>query len=327
MRRLVLQAMRCSGMFFLARALTGAMPRILMYHNFCGPGACDADALNTEGIRRQFEYLKKHFHVVPVLQLAEQLASGREPGKYSVALTIDDGRRNCYEYLFPMLKEYELPATFFVVSSFINGEDWIWTDKVLWLSERPTSPEGLEHSQLSATFRMLNRMRPEERNARIRHFAERAGVSIPKTAPPKYSPCSWGELREMADSGWMEIGSHTATHPIMSSITDEESWHEVDESRRQIEEGIGRKVRSFCFPNGKPGDYRQSQVRQLAEAGYACGMAAHAGLVSEASDHYALPRIGVARKSKLVEFSEYLDGVAYYRQKLGSWLRLRPHNS
>ena len=316
-----MQAMRYSGMFFLARSLTAAMPRILMYHNFGGPGASDADALNTEGIRRQFEYLRTHFHVVPLLQLAEQLASGREPGKYSVALTIDDGRRNCYEYLFPMLKEFELPATFFVVSSFINGEDWIWTDKVLWLSETPNCPEGLERGQLSATFRAMNRMRPEERNARIQHFAELAGVSIPRTAPPKYSPCSWSELREMADSGWMEIGSHTATHPILSSLTDEESRHELEESRRQIEEGIGREVSSFCFPNGMPGDYRESQVRQVAEAGYVCGMAAHSGLVSAASDRYALPRIGVATKSKLVEFSKYLDGIDYYQHRLGTWLR------
>src|SRR5271165_2135778 len=102
MKRLVLQAMRYSGMFSLARALTGGMPRILMHHNFCGLGATDADALNVEGIRRQFEYLRRHFHVVPLLQLAEQLANGQKPRKYTVALTIDDGRRNCYEFLFPV---------------------------------------------------------------------------------------------------------------------------------------------------------------------------------------------------------------------------------
>src|SRR5271166_878729 len=284
MKRFLLQAMRYSGMFFLARTMTRGMPRILMYHNFCAPGACVMDALNVESIRRQFEHLRRQFHVVPLLQLAEQLASGQKPRKYTVALTIDEGRRNCYEFLFPVLKEFQLPATFFVVSSFVNGEDWIWTDKVLWISESPNRPQELERSRLSATFRSLNRMKPEERNAQIETFAEQAGACIPKTAPAKYSACSWAELREMADSGLMEIGSHSVTHPILSSITDEESWHELTESRRQIEEGIGRKVSSFCFPNGMSGDYRQSQLRQLAEAGYVCGMAARPGFVSEKDD-------------------------------------------
>jgi len=103
-----------------------------MYHNFSGSQGTDPDALNVEGLRRQFEYLRQHFHVVPLLQLAEQVASGRELDTNLVALTIDDGRRSCYEYLFPLLVEFKFPATFFVLSSFVRGEDWIWTDKVVW---------------------------------------------------------------------------------------------------------------------------------------------------------------------------------------------------
>jgi len=205
------------------------MARIVMYHNFCGPNATDPDALNVEGIRRQFDYLSRHFQVVPLLDLAERLAAGRKLDPYTVALTIDDGRRNCYEFLFPLMKEFKFPATFFVVSSFIRGEDWIWTDKVLWLSEQSRPPDEPVPGKLDGIFRTLNRMRPEERNARIEAMArsarsldQSAGVTIPKSAPAKYSPCSWSELREMADSGLMEIGSHTVTHPILSSITDEE---------------------------------------------------------------------------------------------------------
>jgi peptidoglycan/xylan/chitin deacetylase (PgdA/CDA1 family) len=141
-------------------------------------------------------------------------------------------------------------------------------------------------------------------------------VTIPKSAPEKYSPCSWSELREMADSGLMEIGSHTVTHPILSSVTDEESFAELTRSRAQIEDGIGRSVRSFCFPNGMPGDFRPSQVRQVAEAGYDCSVIAQFGMVSNSSDRYQMPRIGMARKSSDEQIAKYLDGFAYYRQRL-----------
>jgi peptidoglycan/xylan/chitin deacetylase (PgdA/CDA1 family) len=323
MSRLALRVMRSCGVFALTRAWSAKMARILMYHNFSGPGGTDPNALNVEGIRSQFEYLRRHFRVVPVLHVAERLASGRELPANMVALTIDDGRRNGYEFLFPLLKEFELPATLFVVSSFIRGDDWIWTDKVLWLSQQPRPPQELASGQLDDAFRWLNRLRPEQRNARIEAMAKAAGVSIPQRFPPRYAPCSWSELREMADSGLLEIGSHSATHPIFSSVTDEESWEELRRSRAQIEQGMGRGVRCFCFPNGMPGDFRPSQVRQVQEAGYDCSVTAEFGMVSRGSDRYQLPRIGMARKSSPIEIAKYLDGFAYFQQRVASGLRTR----
>ena len=316
MSKLALRVLQSCGIFSLTRILSADMARIVMYHNFSGHNGTEPDALNQEGIRRQFGYLRRHFEVVPLLELADRLASGRKLDRYSVALTIDDGRRNCYEFLFPLLKEFEFPATFFVVSSFIRGEDWIWTDKVIWLSQQPKPPQNLVPGKLDGVFRSLNRIRPEERNAQIEAMAKSAGIIIPKTTPPKYSPCSWSELREMADSGLMEIGSHTATHPILSSITEEESWDELTRSRAQIEAGIGRKARSFCFPNGMPGDFRPSQVRQVEEAGYDCCVMAQFGMVGDACDRYQLPRIGMARKSTPEQIAKYLDGFAYYQQQI-----------
>jgi peptidoglycan/xylan/chitin deacetylase (PgdA/CDA1 family) len=299
------------------------MARILMYHNFSGPGGAIPGALNAEATRAQFDYLRRHYQVVPLLQIAEQLASGKGLNSHIVALTIDDGRRDFYQFMFPLLKEFKFPATFFVVSSFIRGEDWIWTDKVLWLSQQPNPPAVLTPGKLDEVFRSLNPMRPEERNAKIQAMAASAGVIIPSQPPAKYAACSWSELREMADSGLVDIGSHTVTHPILSSITDAESWQELTGSRRQIEEGMGRRAGSFCFPNGMPEDFRPTQVQQIADAGYTCSVVASFGMVDNTADRFRLHRIGMGSKSEPVEFSKFLDGVAYYQRKLGASLRRR----
>jgi len=321
MKRLALRAMRGCGVFSLARAASAKMARILMYHNFSGPGGATPGALSSEAMRAQFQYLRRHYRVVPLLQLAGQVTSGKSLDRHTVALTIDDGRRDFYEFMFPLLKEFEFPATFFVVSSFIRGEDWIWTDKVLWLSEQANRPGALKPGKLDEVFRSLNRMRPGERNAQIQTMAGSAGIAIPPQAPRKYAPCSWSELREMAESGFVELGSHTVTHPILSSITDEESWQEVSGSRGQIEEGSGRNPLAFCFPNGMPGDYRPTQVKQIADAGYACSVLASFGLVDHRADPYRLPRIGMGSKSDPLEFAKFLDGVAYYQRKIRTTLR------
>jgi len=309
-----LRILKSLGVFALTRALTAGRARILMYHNFSPSGSTDPDALSVEGVREQFVYLRRHYRVVPLRQIAEQLAGHRELDARSVALTIDDGRRNCYEFLFPLLKEFRFPATFFVASSFIRGEDWIWTDKVIWLSEQVNPPKDLIRGQLDPVFRSLNLLRPEERSARIEAMAKSAGLSIPPNPPQKYASCSWNELREMADAGLVEVGSHTATHPILSSLTDEESWDEITRSRAEIENGMGREVRAFCYPNGMPGDFRPSQVKQVEKAGYTCSVVAQFGLVQAGSDRFQLPRIAMARKTSTAEIAKFLDGFAYYQQ-------------
>jgi peptidoglycan/xylan/chitin deacetylase (PgdA/CDA1 family) len=318
MKRLTLQLLRHCGVFSVARAMSGSMARILMYHNFCVAGEVENGAIDTSLLRKQFSFLARHFGVVPLRELVERLQSGRNLGHNSVVLTIDDGRRNFYEFAFPLLKEFRFPATFFVVSSFIGAQEWIWTDKVLWLSEQAGRAPELATPSLDALFKALNRLSPTERDARIHAMAADASAQIPPKPIGKYAPCSWDQLREMVDSGLVEIGSHTKTHPILSSISDAESCRELTEARAEIEIGIHGKVTSFCFPNGGVDDYRLSQVKQIQDAGYTCAVTAIAGLVDERNDRYQLPRIGIGPETDTLAFSKTLDGVSYYQQKLAA---------
>ena len=308
-------------MFALARSMSGNLARILMYHNFSGGDEANNDAVNVGALRSQFEYLRRHFRVVPLARLVAQLNLGIPLDTNTVALTIDDGRHNCYEFLFPLLKEFEIPATFFVVSSFIRQESWIWTDKVLWLAEQANPPSELSPHRIEAFFRILNQMHPEIRDRRIESISTSMSISIPNNPPCKYAPCSWNELREMMNSGLVDIGSHTVTHPILSSLTDEESWQELTVSRAQIEEALGRKINSFCFPNGKPEDYRPSHLQQAKDAGYTSAVITRFGMPNSKANPYELPRIGVSGESDNLSFAKYLDGVEHFQTKLLGSLR------
>jgi peptidoglycan/xylan/chitin deacetylase (PgdA/CDA1 family) len=323
MKRLALEFLQGCGMFGLARAASAKMARILMYHNFCADGAGPKDYVSASVLRTQLEYLSRHFRVIPLTQLVSQIRLGQPLDNHTVVLTIDDGRRNCYQYLFPLLQEFRMPATFFVVSSFVRGESWIWTDKVHWLAERPKCPEFLAPHRIDTLFAFLNQLTPEVRDAHIEAMALAMGIRIPESAPPKYAPCSWDELCEMADSGLVEIGSHTVSHPILATLSDQGSWSELTVSRAQLEEGLGGKISAFCFPNGKPGDFRKSQVEQLKAAGYGSAVVTRYGLVTEKEDPYDLPRIGIGGRVDELIFSKYLDGAEYFQAKLEGSLGLR----
>jgi hypothetical protein len=165
-------------------------------------------------------------------------------------------------------------------------------------------------------------MRPNARNACIEGVASSMGIHIPKVPPLKYAPCSWGELREMADSGLVEIGSHTVTHPILASLTDQESWQELTVSRAQIAAGVGRQIATFCFPNGKPQDYRDIHMQQIKDAGFSSAVVTRFGMAGNGSNCYGLPRMGISGGLDALSFSKYLDGVECYQARLQTALGL-----
>jgi len=323
MKRLALEVLHRSGMFGLARVASARMARILMYHNFCADGEAISGSISVSALRSQLEYLREFFNVVPLSRLLSQMRAGVPLDSHTVVLTIDDGRRNCYQYLFPLLCEFQMPATFFVVSSFVEERSWIWTDRVLWLASRQKSARLFLPDRLDRIFTHLNRVVPEFRNAQIEALGQAVGVRIPEKPPDRFAPCTWSELREMADSGLVEIGSHTISHPILSTLSEQESWLELTESRASLERGLGGGVSAFCFPNGKTDDFLPIHVDQIKAAGYTSAVTTRPGMVTEKSDLYELPRIGICDRIDPLIFSKYLDGAEYYQSRLEGKLGLR----
>lgn len=58
------------------------------------------------------------------------------------------------------------------------------------------------------------------------------------------------ELKEISSNG-IEIGSHTVTHPDLTIISHDKAVKEITDSKNTLENIIGKKVISFCYPSGK----------------------------------------------------------------------------
>jgi peptidoglycan/xylan/chitin deacetylase (PgdA/CDA1 family) len=118
-------------------------------------------------------------------------------------------------------------------------------------------------------------------------------------------PMSWDDLGELAELGW-EIGSHTRTHPLLTSLSDNALNEELRGSREECSERIGRPVTSVAYPYG---DVDDRVVRHAQHAGYEGA----AGLEWPPTDlnRYRYPRVGVYQR----------DSWPRFRLKTGRWLR------
>ena len=106
---------------------------------------------------------------------------------------------------------------------------------------------------------------------------------------PEMRCLTWQQLSELADSGW-EIGSHTCSHPHLTTLGEAALRRELQTSRTVIEDRLGRPCRTLAYPYG---DHDERVVEATEAAGYrwACALPAQA----MASHRLRVQRVGVFR--------------------------------
>lgn len=75
---------------------------------------------------------------------------------------------------------------------------------------------------------------------------------------------TWPQIKEMSDND-MTIGSHTLDHPALTKLNDDQLKNELVNSKKILEEKIGRKVDLLAYPGG---DYNAHVIDFTKEAGY-----------------------------------------------------------
>jgi peptidoglycan/xylan/chitin deacetylase (PgdA/CDA1 family) len=100
---------------------------------------------------------------------------------------------------------------------------------------------------------------------------------------------SWDEIRSLSANGW-SIQSHGNNHVKMNGLDKDTLVKEITESKKAIEQNLGKPVDSFAFPYGL---YNKMVLGQLASVGYKLACSVHSGLMYPSSNRYRIPRIEI----------------------------------
>lgn len=271
------------GAFRLKRFLRRWQPLILMYHRIVDhpliPG------VPPSAFEEHLMYLKRHFRVVPMKQLATEIREQRTK-PYSVALTFDDGHSDFYENAWPALKRFELPASVYVTTGFIDRKEWLWPDRLRYLlmnsrvtefQVHGTAPLSLKKNSLKKVWGILGdhclSMKPEVRERFLRCVETELEVALPEEPEAPFSPLTWAQLRDMKKGG-IEVGSHSVTHPILSQLTEKQLEQELRLSHDRIKTEVGTAPTGICYPNGMAVD-TSPRVEKKAAQWYDYGLVAY----------------------------------------------------
>lgn len=72
------------------------------------------------------------------------------------------------------------------------------------------------------------------------------------------------DLRAFSSQGF-EIGAHSLSHKILTSLSREELVRDVAKCKEMLEEIVDREVPMFCYPKGR---YDRNIIKELKQAGY-----------------------------------------------------------
>jgi len=290
-----------------ARTLSPAGQRarltILIYHRVLPqpdslqPGCPDRDALDL-----QLHWIRSCFQVVPLIQAINDLASGNLPER-ALCITFDDGYADNFTQALPILKRHKIPATVFVATDYLNGGR-MFNDTVIEILRRSTAGEydlsdidlGTLNltdtaSRIAAIDRILSKVKYlpyTEREQQVARLAARLNVDLQSL--PSDLMLSTAQLQKLHQAG-IDIGAHTASHPILATLTDQDAEADIARSKAQLEALLDTEVKLFAYPNGKPGtDYTTRDSALVKKLGFSGAVSTAWGAAHRQTDIYQLPR-------------------------------------
>ena len=113
---------------------------------------------------------------------------------------------------------------------------------------------------------------------------------------------NWDQIRILAEAG-MDIGSHSKTHPDLSTASAKVVADQVKGSTEVLERELGRQIKLFCYPSGK---YNSSVVTILQENGYQAAVTTNSGRARAENSPYELPRLRVSGDMSLASYTAML---------------------
>lgn len=294
MNRLVkhslLNAAAAGGLFFMARWATRQRFRIFAYH-----GVSDRidPALNFDGFFVPSEVFEchlrtmtHHYHVLPLSELVRKVRENEVVPSCAAAITFDDGYLNNYTEAAPLLAKYDLPATFFVTTGFVDGTTTPW-----WWQIRDAGCEIGEAGYVDWCMdveRRLKNMSSSDRRQELAHIVSRD--AHPASRIPSFM--SWSHLRELAARGH-EIGAHTVSHISLGHESPETVAMEVATSLERVKAEAGTVSPVFSYPYGETAHFTDDLAARLKANGCEAGVTTLSGMNQVGDDLFRLRRLNV----------------------------------
>lgn len=308
----------------------GRQAVVLLYHRVVDEVADDPSRLcvSAERLADQLDWLAERFQIVPAAEIG-RLAAGRWRGGPLAAITFDDGYVDNLEKALPVLASLELPATVFVTTGPVRRQEPFWWDELAhlvlsdsrlgdyrqWIGPhaqpmRLSTSRGGRQRAYELMHRWLKPLDYGRRRALLAQIRRTVAVPADSAAEPA-RPMTPAELRRLAASPWIQIGSHTVDHLVLAAQPLDEQRRQIEQSLADLRQWLGQDVELLSYPFGTAEDVGPAAPHLARSAGIRTAFMNHAGPVWPGADPLRLPRVLVRNwpVDELVHRLQRLQGL------------------
>ncbi|MBL8901625.1 MAG: polysaccharide deacetylase family protein [Planctomycetes bacterium] len=301
---------------------------VLMYHRVCP--ADDHAFLQRGGVpwispatfRAQMEFLRAHdFAVLPLDEALAKIARRERLRPRTLAITFDDGYRDNLEHAAPVLRELELPATFFLATALLEKRRLLWEHVVMLAEERLgraavrelASRAGLalppDREVLGTATHAASLATREQLVAALR-----AALALPADEERELVRALYLDadgVRALAQ-GALAIGSHGHAHHSYATLTEAEAVADLEQARARLEElRLPSISKIFCSAYG---GHTPREVPHLVRLGYRGALGVKLGTNGARLDPFDVRRIALGESSW--HRLRFLDRAAPWNHRL-----------
>lgn len=250
------------------------------------------------------KFISKYYTPIGLQEYLDHRRKGKLPAR-PVLVTFDDAYASVALNAAPLLRQYKIPAVFFVTASLVgNGE--LGLDNLLCYAAntsgfevvhavaRQFAPRGdMEFASLEQVFDNLLPVMSQEAIRKFRGALTSAlGISSEDIARRAKLYVSAEQLRALAESGF-EIANHTFSHVFCRSLAGSDFEQEVYRNKTVLEAITGSRIRAFSVPYGSPVDLTDELADHLHRSGHEVAFLARDRSNSLLTDPYRLNRINL----------------------------------
>jgi peptidoglycan/xylan/chitin deacetylase (PgdA/CDA1 family) len=218
---------------------------------------------NEQQFKADLEFFLRSYTPVSLQDILRHLDGGRWLPKRCFLLTFDDGFREVYDVVAPILHARGIPAVFFLTTSVVDNRELCHPQKksliIRALASREDLPVGRQVSKLLMDARVNGPDLPSRIRAitcRQRHLLDELGAIsgcdfeayVASTQPYLTS----GQISDLMKKGFA-IGAHGVDHTPYCELSLEQQLLQTRESLSWLSSRFQYDCHAFAFPNSAAG--------------------------------------------------------------------------
>lgn len=215
---------------------------------------------NVSQFKSDLDYLLKYFKPVSISDLISEINQHQRLPANSFLLTFDDGLREMYDVVAPILISKGVPAIFFVNPAFIDNKELFYRCKIS-LAIETLLKERQSKSVLEECARITGACMGASTEVLIRHLkainnlnanlvneiGEILNISFEVYLRDKKPFLTSDQIKKLDKQGFA-IGAHSWDHPYYNLISEEEQCRQTATSCNYIHDHFAVSVNLFSFP-------------------------------------------------------------------------------